>query len=425
LHLPGYGVYSTAFDEEALVARFWIRQTASNPFHTCSGCGIGTSEVHDSSQRSVRDLPWGAWKVVLAVEVHRVRCRRCGVRTERMEFLEGKHAYTRRFSEAVARDCEDAAVRRVASKWGLSQQTVRRIDKRMLQAWSARRKRHPLRQMGVDELFWKKGKCLTIVSDLELGEPIWAGPDRKRETLDVFFAEYLPARRRCSVKAVCVDMCAPFLASIKDHLPKAAIVFDKFQVMRHVNDAVDETRRLEFFRHKGPLRAAMRGKRWLLLTRWRNLSRSKRGQLNEAFALNRKLFKAYYFKEVIERLWTFTYEGAALRFFINWLLSLRWQRLPAFKKLKRTLADHIEGILAYCKHKVPFGVVEANQRQPSCADPTWPWLSRPRVPDPQGAEEHGPGSPDEGRVITGWSTDSGKEPIEERPRKGQVIGGGG
>jgi len=102
--------------------------------------------------------------------------------------------------------------------------------------------------MGVDELFWGKGKCLTVVSDLVAGEPIWAAPERKKATLDRFFAEYLPARRRRAVKAVCVDMWRPFLDSLREHLPNAAIVFDKFHVMRHVNDAVDETRRQEFFR---------------------------------------------------------------------------------------------------------------------------------------------------------------------------------
>lgn len=359
LRLPGYGVYSTSFDEDASTATLWIRQTAKDPFYTCSGCGIGTRDTHDVSERTVRDLPWGAWRICLAVEIHRVRCRRCGVKTERVDFLEGKHPYTRRLSEAVARDCEDAAVSRVASKWRLSPQTVRRIDKRMLRAWSSRRKRRPLRHMGVDELFWRKGKCLTVVSDLELGEPIWAGPERRRETLDRFFAERLPPRLRRAVKAVCVDMCAPFLASIREHLPRAAVVFDKFHVMQHVNKAVDETRRAEFFRQKGALRAVMRGKRWLLLTRWHNLTPGKRSELKQALSLNRRLFKAYYLKEQLERLWTYNYEGAAVRFLNAWILSLRWQRLPAFGKLALTLVNHLDGILAYCRHKVPFGVVEA------------------------------------------------------------------
>lgn len=359
LHLPGYGVYGRHFDEGNSTVTVWVRQTANTPFYTCSGCGVGTKVTRDWSERTVRDLPWGAWRVQLVVEVHRVHCRRCGVRTERIDFLEGKHPYTRRFAESVARDCEDAAVRRVATKWGLSPQTVRRIDKRALQAWSRRRKRRPLRLMGVDEIFWQKGKCLTVVSDLEVAEPVWAGPERKRETLDRFFVEYLPPRRRKAVRAVCVDMWEPYLQSLREHLPRAAIVFDKFHVMKHVNAAIDETRRQEFFRQKGRLRAVMRGKRWLLLTRWHNLSAPKRTQLKEALALNRRLFKAYYLKEHLERLWSYTYEGAALRFFIDWLLSLRWQRLPAFKKLARTLYDHLEGILAYCRHRVPFGVVEA------------------------------------------------------------------
>jgi transposase len=212
---------------------------------------VGVRAIHSVRERHVRDLPWGAWKVWVVVEVHRVCCQRCGACTQRVEFLEGKHPYTRRFAEAVTRDCEDAAVSRVVVKCALSAQTVRRIDKRALETWSRGRKRRPLRQMGVDEVFWGKAKCLTVASDLEAGEPIRAGRERKRETIDRFFAEYLPPRRRRSVRAVCVDMWEPHLHSLEDQLPKAAIVFDKFHVMK-INVAVDETRRQEFFRQKGP-----------------------------------------------------------------------------------------------------------------------------------------------------------------------------
>jgi transposase len=359
LQLAGYGVFQSEFDEATSSLTLWVRQTAREPYYTCRGCGIGTRELHSVSERRVRDLPWGMWTVWLIVEVHRVYCRRCGVKAERIDFLEGKHPYTRRFAAAVARDCEDAAVSAVAAKWGLSAHTVRRIDKRSLQRWSRSRKRRPLRYLGVDEIFWRKKRCLTVVSDLETGEPLWAGPDRKRETLDRFFAEQLPPRQRRWVRAVCVDMWEPFLQSLRQHLPGAAIVFDRFHVMRHVNDAVDETRRQEFFRHQGERREVMRGKRWLFLTRWKKLSRKQRGELNTALALNRRLFKAYYLKEQIEHLWSYTYEGAARRFFEQWVRRLRWQRLPAFQKLVRTLRRHLEGILSYCHHKVPFGVVEA------------------------------------------------------------------
>lgn len=359
LRLLGYGVYRAEFDESTSTAQLWVRQVGAKPSYTCGGCGIGVQTTHDVKERTVRDLPWGAWRIYLVLEVHRVRCRRCGVKTERLDFLEGKHPYTRRFSAAVARDCEDTAVSRVAAKWGLSPQSVRRIDLRALRRWKDERPRRPLRHMGVDELFWKKGACLTIVSDLELGEPIWAGPDRKRESLDRFFAEALPPRRRRAVRAVCVDMHEPFVQSIRTHLPTAAIVFDKFHVMRHVNAAVDETRRREFFRQKGLKRALVRGKRWLFLRRRASLTSHQKGELNRALGFNRRLFKAYYLKESIDHMWTYTYEGAARRFFEQWARSIRWQRLPAFQKLALTLRRHLDGILSYCRHKVPFGVVEA------------------------------------------------------------------
>jgi transposase len=296
----------------------------------------------------------------LVVEVPRVRWRRCGVRTERLPFAEGKTQSTTRLARAVAQECEAAPVSRVATKWGLAPQTVRRLDKRVLRQWAAGRPRPPLRYLGVDEIYLgRRDKFLTVVSDLELGEPLWVGRERKRETLDRFFAEALPPPRRRAIRAVCVDMWEPFTQSLRQHLPQARIVYDKFHILRHVNDAVDDTRRAEFFRHGGALRGVLRGKRWLLLRRWANLEPDDRRTVNDLLALNRRLAKAYLLKEQLAHLWDYRYEGAALRFLLAWLGALRWQRLPAFQKVARLLVRHLDGILAYCHEKVPFGMVEA------------------------------------------------------------------
>ncbi len=104
--------------------------------------------VHSWTERRLRDLSWGAWQVWLVVEIHRVRCRRCGVRTERLPFVEGKTHSTTRLARAVAHECEAAPVSRVAAKWGLAPQTVRRLDKRVLRQWAAARPRPPLRHLG-------------------------------------------------------------------------------------------------------------------------------------------------------------------------------------------------------------------------------------------------------------------------------------
>ena len=77
------------------------------------------------------------------------------------------------------------------------------------------------------------------------------------------------------------------------------------------------------------------------------------------FALNRKVFKAYILKESLDRLWTYHYEGAMLNYLQRWIDQLRWQRLAPFQKLAEMLLDHLDGILNYCRTKVPLGVVEA------------------------------------------------------------------
>src|SRR5579862_773569 len=222
------------------------------------------------------------------------------------------------------------------------------------------RKKPVLRQMGVDEIYLGKSqKFLTVVSDLETGEPLWFGRERKKETLDEFFRSELSVLRRRRIEAACVDMWEPFTTSILEWAPNCRIVYDKFHIMQHANEAIDEVRRAEFFRKGGRMRGLVKGKRWLLLSRWINLTAVKRQELNQLVALNRKVFKACLLKESLDRLWMYRYEGAMVNYLRRWIDQLRWQRLEPFQKLAVMLLDHLDGILNYCRTKVPLGVVEA------------------------------------------------------------------
>src|SRR5258706_9909739 len=167
LRLPGYGVAGWELDEDANTLTLAIRQTAAAPYYVCGGCGISVREIHSWTERRLRDLPWGTWTVWLRVEVHRVRCRRCGVRTERLPFVDGKVHYTARLEAAVAQDCEAAPVHRVAAQRGLPPETGRRMDKRALRRGAAARPRTPGHYLGVDELFLgKRDHVLAVVGDL-------------------------------------------------------------------------------------------------------------------------------------------------------------------------------------------------------------------------------------------------------------------
>jgi transposase len=357
---PGYRVYRHKVDEEAKTLKLWVRR---KPFHRgfeCSGCGRRLHTVQDVREREVRDLPWSVYRATVVVEVHRVRCPECGVRVEKMEQLPSKAPFSKRFEEAVGEGCESASARQVARRTGLAESTVRAMDLRYLERWEAKRRRPPLRQMGVDEIYrGKKGKFLTVVCNLETGEPLWFGRERRKETLDDFFRSQLVSRQRKRIAAVCVDMWEPFRLSIEQWAPQCKIVYDKFHIMQHANDAIDEVRRAEFFRQGKQKRGLIKGKKWLLMSRWKNLTAIQRGELNRLFQLNRRVFKAYMLKESLERLWNYSYRGAMLNYLNQWMDQLKWQRLAPFEKLAKTLLKHVDGIANYCETKVRFGVVEA------------------------------------------------------------------
>ena len=360
LDWPGYRVYRHEIDESTRTLKLWVRGEHGNKVLLCSGCGGRASKIEEVRERTVRDLPWRKYQAIVVVEFYRVRCLQCGLKVEQVPQLPGKAPFSKDFEDAVGLACESASARQVARQFRLPASTVRAIDLRYLERWSAARKMPALAQMGVDEIYLgKKQKFITVVSNLETGEPLWFGQERKKETLDEFFTSQLSSRQRMRITAACVDMWEPFRLSIEQWAPNCRIVYDKFHIMQHANRAIDEVRRAEFFR-KGPrMRGLVKGKRWLLLTRWLNLSDVKRQELNQLFALNRKMFKAYLLKESLDRLWNYRYEGAMIRYLQNWIDQLRWQRLEPFRKLARMLIDHIDGILNYCRTKVPLGVVEA------------------------------------------------------------------
>ena len=111
--------------------------------------------------------------------------------------------------------------------------------------------------------------------------------------------------------------------------PQCKIVYDKFH-MQHANDAIDEVRKAEFFRQGPKKRGLIKGKKWLLLSRWKNLTPAQRGDLNRLFALNRRVFNAYLLKESLEGLWNYDYRGAMLNCLNRWMDHLKWQRLAPF-----------------------------------------------------------------------------------------------
>jgi len=326
----------------------------------CSGCGGRTGRVRDAKVRTWDDLPWAEHPVTLRYPLRRVWCRRCGIRTERVGFADRRARLTRRFRQRIGLDCQSMPTSHAAVRHTVSWGTARRAERAFLAAWDQSRPKRRPKHLGVDEIQRGKGQQFwTVLSDLVRGEVIGLEQDRSEESLRTLLKDRLHARQRSAVEAVCTDMHRPYVNVVGEVLKKAEVVFDKFHVLQHASAALDEVRRQEFFRAGAMMRKHGRGKRWLLLRRWKTVRGAKRAQLHALFAANRRLFKAYVLREQLDRLWTYKTRTGVLKFLNGWCDALRWQRLPEMDRLGEFLFTHIEGIAAYCDHAVRFGVVES------------------------------------------------------------------
>ena len=359
INIKGYVVESdkTEFDIAATTVKFVM-----SPLHNgiCGCSEKECSKVKDQHIRKYRDLEFGTWTAVIWIYKRRLKCPRCGIRSERIDFADERATCTRRLEVSVFKDTINKPIASTAQRWQLSWDAVLNIEKKYLEKWQEYK--GPLKDvkwLGIDEVvFGSKDNLYTVISDLQRGEVLALVSGNSQGSIDAFFNQ--AGKAFCSnIEAVCVDMWKAFSTSVSNYCPNAKIVYDKFHIMRHLNNAIDEVRRQEFFRNGDENRELMRGKRWLLLLRrWYNLTMSQKHLLKDVFALNQRIAKAHYLKEIFGDLWCYTNRKWATKFLERWRKELRWQRLKPLEKFYTMVEKHINGILNYCEVKLPLGLVE-------------------------------------------------------------------
>ena len=199
-----------------------------------------------------------------------------------------------------------------------------------------------------------------MVSDLIRMRPIWfGGEDRSEASMAQFYA-WLGDKKSRGVRLAVMDMWKPFRNATRKQAPQAAILFDKFHIMRHLGEALDKIRKSEYARLSGKERRYIKGQKYTLLSRRENLDLEGRKALQTLLAANKRLHTAYLLKESFGQLWGYEREGWARRFFENWRASLKWQRLTPYEKFAEMIDRHWDGIAAYCQpeNKVSLGFVE-------------------------------------------------------------------
>jgi transposase len=269
--------------------------------------------------------------------------------------------YTKRFAFFVGRRCRTATISDVARESHLDWRAVKELDKQYMREQLRRIGMPGPKVIGIDEIAIRKGHIYRIVvSDLVRRRAIWfGGEDRSQASMDLFYA-WLGEKKRRGIRLAVMDMWQAFGNSTRSQAPQAAILFDKFHILRHLNEALDKVRKSEYARLTGTSRSFIKGQKYTLLSHRENLSLDGRRALKQLLQANKRLHTAYLLKESFDQLWLYTREAWARRFFENWRASLKWQRLKPYEKFAEMIERHWDGIAAYCKpeNKVALGFVE-------------------------------------------------------------------
>jgi transposase len=217
------------------------------------------------------------------------------------------------------------------------------------------------RLIGLDEISIRRGhEYRIVVSDLERRRLIWfGGKDRSEESLDEFY-RFLGEKRAKKIRLVVMDMWQAFRNSTARNAPQAAILFDKFHIIKHLGEALDKVRKQEYGRLSGRDRKFIKGQKYILLSHPQNLKGPARKNLKLLLGANKRLNIAYLLKESFGQLWDYKSEVWARKFFDNWRAQLKWKRLKSYEKFAQMIDTHWAGIAAYCnpENKVPLGFVE-------------------------------------------------------------------
>jgi len=333
----------------------------------CSSCGAICRKVHAKlKSRRWRDLPWAEHEVEIDAESIRVACPRCGCcPVEMLAWADSYQRQTRRLQQHLALEGASMPTMHVAVLYGLNWSTVRRAEGHALARWDATRSPVPLRRVGVDEKWLGrrhklKHQYLTIVSNLETGEPIWIGPGRNEATLAAWLST-LTVAQKAAIEVVAADMHRPYYNAIRADpgLEHVAFAHDPFHVMKRAGEALSEMRKDTFFRASAELRSVGRGTRWLILRPWERCNAGQQAKLKLVLSYNQQLARAY---QIVEELRVVLHAPDRESMEVGLERILRRTQLHKHEHLRNlheSLLDHREGILALAEFRPATGRIEA------------------------------------------------------------------
>ena len=313
-------------------------------------------------RRRVRDVPFMGCRCLIDVELAQVTTPHNGKRMEACDFVQKGARWTHRFAMFVSGLCRHMSILAVSKHLGIRWETVKNIDTHYLLGHLPDMdpgRLSNIKYLGVDEVARSKGHdYMTVIYDMVSGHLVGVEVGRTAEVFSDFLKR-LPVKTAENIEAVAMDMGPAYQKSVREYLPNADIVFDRFHVMQNYSKALSNQRRIEFRKADREGKELIKGTHYLLLKNAVNLSEDQEERLSRLLLVNTNFSLMYMLKEQLQWLWeTRTYQEMQDSLAI-WCSIADRCNMIYIRKFAGFLRRHADGICNYARHRLTSARIEA------------------------------------------------------------------
>ena len=323
---------------------------------SCPQCGKTECKAHDTERRTWRHLNFFQYKTLLHARVPRVQCDDCGILTVKVPWARPGSGFTLLFEALAMMMMKAMPVRVTARIVGEHDTRLWRVLAHYVLQARAKLDLSSLQAVGLDETASRRGhNYVSLFADLDQHQVIFATEGKDAGTIEAFKADLI--LHGCDPKGVeefCCDMSPAYISGITEHFPHAELTFDKYHVLKIINEAVDEVRRQEQRE-----RPELSGSRYAWLTNPENQTRAQAARIRELLVSQRNLktARAYHIRLNFQEFWEQT-SGQAEAFLKGWYFWATHSRLEPIIEAAATIKRHWHGVLRWFKSRINNGVLE-------------------------------------------------------------------
>jgi transposase len=361
-NFKGWVVESVELNLDNGSADIFLRLDGRNGLLQCPRCDYPRMGKMRTSYRDCRDLPLGTVNDVnIFFPCIQAKCSMCDfIHSFSPPGIESNGKATNRLKKYVSLLCRYMPANKVSSFIPISASTAVRWDKDILLKTLPEPCLDEIKVILIDETSIGRGyNFLTVVLNGDTGDVLHLAEGKKGECLMGFF-DKLTDTQKVSIEAVGIDRAGSYQSVVKEVIPGADIVYDKFHIVSNFNGVIDDVRREEWRKTEGnDEKSFIKGQRFNLFRNIINLSVNQKASLKELLEANKDLNSVYLLKDTLKQLWTYTYRTSASKFLDKWIEMAKEADIDSLSRFARGLDKARDGLLNYCHHAITSSRIES------------------------------------------------------------------